>query len=578
MDFLNKSFQQLTELFRSMTPAARITSGILLVAIAVSMIYLFQFQMSGGEAYLYGNREFSAEEVGQMEGAFGNSGLNDYEVVGNRIRVPRSERDQYYKALADNSAIPYSIQRDKETSSLSNPFLSNAALNKHDKAAKTEKLQRTIAELPKIANAYVQWDEHRVNPPFANMQKTCTVSVKPVGSHALTGEEFRAVSNIVRGALSGIRAEDIHITDLNSGEAWTGEEIAASESENELSREKKNAESDYRDKIRAALVDYHGSRVQVDVTLDPTARTTTWSKQVEAGTPIRTSSEKENTKSTTGGNGGAPGVRSNNNTATANGAASIAATRQNSSDSQKEMTENIAGGTLTSRVEAGYKVLKVEASIGIPQDYVEKLYLYFNPPADGEEKVIPIADLRNFFETSIEKDIADLIRPLLPAPTTLEDPYEQIVIRMTPSVDLDPAPSPDYTGYLLTWLDANWQNLGLMGFGLFAVVMLKSMVGTATKDLDAADTVEREFGSLLPAEDDDDSDEIEEVIIDENGQKRIVRRKRIEVEEEKVEKANQLLERFQNREPTLRDELVELVESDLDAAAEVLRSWIGDRV
>jgi hypothetical protein len=37
MDFFAKTFAQLAELFRSMTPAARITTGLLLAAVVISL-------------------------------------------------------------------------------------------------------------------------------------------------------------------------------------------------------------------------------------------------------------------------------------------------------------------------------------------------------------------------------------------------------------------------------------------------------------------------------------------------------------------------------------------------------------
>ena len=54
MDFLNKAFAQFSDLFRSMTPGGRITAGLLLVVAVVSVGYLFQHQVSGGDDYLFG--------------------------------------------------------------------------------------------------------------------------------------------------------------------------------------------------------------------------------------------------------------------------------------------------------------------------------------------------------------------------------------------------------------------------------------------------------------------------------------------------------------------------------------------
>lgn len=577
MDFLNKAALQITDLFKTMTPTARITSGLLLVGIIVSMFYLFQYQMNGGEVYLYGAREFSSEEIGQMESAFGNAGLNGWEVVGSRIQVPLSERDQYLKALSDNSAIPYSIQRDGDEDSIASPFMSGVQVQLQEKRRKTDRMEHTIASRPNIASAVVSWDEFKEKAPFTSIRRTCSVTVKTTGSYRLTGDDYRAIAKIVSGSLAGIKDEDIFIIDQNGGDSWSGDKIAATEQESELARARKEAEEDYRRKIRSALSHYHGHTVQVDVSLDPISQTSIWSKKVDPGTTIRTTSEKENNSSTSGGNGGAPGVRSNNNVS-ANGTATLAATRQSSSDLQRETTEQIAGGTLTNQTKAGFEILQVEASIGIPQDFVERYYLKMNPPADDTtETAIDQTKLAAFFEKDIRQKIAKIVQPLLPAPQAAESPYDSIVIEMLPSIDMDPLPGPDYATTALTWLAANWQNLGLMGFGLFAVVMLRSMVGSAVKDISTAETVDREFGHLLPDED-YDGDEIEEVIIDEDGRKRIVKKKRVDTEEEMEEKANQLLERFQNREPTLRDELIELVEADLDSAAEVLRSWIGEPV
>ena len=44
MDFVNKAFAQASDLFRSMTPAARITTGLLLAAVVISVGYLFNHQ------------------------------------------------------------------------------------------------------------------------------------------------------------------------------------------------------------------------------------------------------------------------------------------------------------------------------------------------------------------------------------------------------------------------------------------------------------------------------------------------------------------------------------------------------
>src|SRR5215469_10012762 len=100
MDFLNKSFAQIAELFRSMTPGARITAGLLLAVVVVSAGYLFTHQVTGGDAYLLDGQHFSTSELESMQAAFGKAGLGSFEVDAGRLRVPRGMKAKYMAALA----------------------------------------------------------------------------------------------------------------------------------------------------------------------------------------------------------------------------------------------------------------------------------------------------------------------------------------------------------------------------------------------------------------------------------------------------------------------------------------------
>ena len=103
MDFLNRAQSQVSDLLRSMTPSTRITSGLLAGTIVVSLVYLFAFQLNGGSEFLLGAHEFSHEDLEEMQKTFAASGLDDAEIVGNRIRVPRSKRVEYLRALSENN-------------------------------------------------------------------------------------------------------------------------------------------------------------------------------------------------------------------------------------------------------------------------------------------------------------------------------------------------------------------------------------------------------------------------------------------------------------------------------------------
>src|SRR3972149_9909173 len=88
MDFINKAFLQLTELFRSMTIGARITAALLLVLVVVSLAYLFHYQASGPAVYLMGGEAFSTEQLRAMEAALAKEGLGGWTFDGSRSRLP----------------------------------------------------------------------------------------------------------------------------------------------------------------------------------------------------------------------------------------------------------------------------------------------------------------------------------------------------------------------------------------------------------------------------------------------------------------------------------------------------------
>ena len=89
MDGLNKAYMQVVELFRTMTPAARITTALLLAVVVISLVFLLRQHTGVADEPLFGGQEFSQAELDAMEAAFAKKGLNDWDVSGRRIQIPR---------------------------------------------------------------------------------------------------------------------------------------------------------------------------------------------------------------------------------------------------------------------------------------------------------------------------------------------------------------------------------------------------------------------------------------------------------------------------------------------------------
>ena len=86
---MNKALAQLTDLFRSMTPGARITAGLLLTVVVVSLAYLFNSGFSGPDTYLLGGKSFTDTEMAHIQVAFGQALNPVIERIAARIALLR---------------------------------------------------------------------------------------------------------------------------------------------------------------------------------------------------------------------------------------------------------------------------------------------------------------------------------------------------------------------------------------------------------------------------------------------------------------------------------------------------------
>ena len=208
MDFLNKTFAQVKDLFQSMTPGARITAGLLLAVVVISLGYLFTHQVSGTDVYLMGAASFSASDLPAMEAAFAKAELNSYEIRGTGILIPRGQRDRYMAALADANALPPNIhevldEAIKDTS----PFVGKQQREARLKAAKQKMLGMIIRSMQGIENAYVLYDEEEKRQFRREKVITASVGVKPQVSQYLDDSQISAIQHLVAYSIASTASE-----------------------------------------------------------------------------------------------------------------------------------------------------------------------------------------------------------------------------------------------------------------------------------------------------------------------------------------------------------------------------------
>src|SRR5262249_438982 len=148
-----------SELFRSLSPAARIMTVLLLVAIVVSIAFLFNHPFSAGACYLFGGEPVAFSEINAMTAAFGKAGLSDFELEGNRIRVPRGKQGFYMGALADAGALPRNFLDPMKKSLEGNILLVDRKTREEKiKVAQQEQLAEIVSRMRGIEWATVMYN------------------------------------------------------------------------------------------------------------------------------------------------------------------------------------------------------------------------------------------------------------------------------------------------------------------------------------------------------------------------------------------------------------------------------------
>lgn len=547
MSFIRDYFQQARDALLSLPPANRVLAGLLAAVVVIGLGLLVHSSSSGSYHYIFGGKLLGEAEIMKAEGAFSSAGLSDYEVVGSRIRVPAAHKDLYLRALHDGDALPAGIgdikQQAIEDSSV---FESNAHRDARMEHATEQSLARQIMLIPGIRNAQVQYDRAREGLSRAYKQ-SASVFVVPIGTEPLPRSRIRQIQEHVSAAFAGMNREDVRVTDANGGDVGP----LLSEDADPQARWKHFWEDHYERRIARLLSGYGPMRIAAEAVIDPTLRLEKTELQYDAEpstTRERVASyESESVKPL---EGGPPGVASNvgNRPQSLNGAAN-----QSSKISQStEEFDRLPGHALTHTETGGLLPRRVSVSILLPQSYYttkyRMAYVRQNPSTD-QDNIPPMpADeferLRKETSDNIKTAVATVLPPLPPG----DDRFPLVTVSDYPDLPLESPPVESSTAIALGWLASHWQSVLLVVLALIGLLMVRSFGRTPPSNSVPKEFLET-FGLEIPSP------------------------PKPEVDPEDV------LEGALQMEITggeLKDQLTSMIDKNPDAAANVLRSWIGD--
>lgn len=560
MNFLNQALNQLGDLFRSMTVGARITAALLLAVVVISLAYLFNSRLTGGDEFLLGGQTFSADEINEMEAAWGKAGLTSYEVDGNRIRVPRTQRSAYMGALADESALPAKWGTWLEQmASESSPLTSPRETEQRRKILLQQQIIQVLESMDGVQRAMVLLDAEQRKGFRSEKLATASVSIQPEGKRPLTEDTAETIKATVAYSVVGLTPDRVNVTDLSTQRSFPSSPEGSAGARGEiLLAQKRRYQDDYTRRIQQALRDVPGADVAVNVELSGDLEQTSRTTEIDSKEAVVIHSQKETQRSVTssGGPGGRPGLeaqqRGANNQPANLAAGGGAPTREE--DQLRTQQDSIVPHGETHQLRSGLVPQRVTVSVGVPGSYFRKVWESRNPPAPGAAAQAPTAQDLSVIEQEQIKKIREHVLQQIPKQPGI-DPVELVAVTTFPELPVESIPETPLADTAATWLAQSWATLGLFGLSIFSLLVLRSTIRSAPATATIVETPIAAPETSHVAERDE-----EPVISEITGE---------------IVPGGPRIKRRRLHGPTMKDDLVDIVREDPEAAAKILRGWIG---
>jgi flagellar M-ring protein FliF len=553
MDFLNKAWTQLTDLFRSMTPGARVTAGLLLAVLAISLTFLLRSHVSSPDEYLLAGASF---EMDATLKAFSKANLDTYVVEGSRIRVPRAQQTKYLAALADGNALPGDLfssvdkAEDKD-----GPFLPPEQSEARRKTAKEKLLSAIVSGMQGVQNAVVLYDVDVKQGLRREKILTASVNVRPRGSEPLTEQRVQAIRRLVASSIAGLEPEKVTVSDLSTGKTYYGGAGGIGNSlDDAYAVHKREYEQEWTEKVLNALSRIPGVTVTTNVELD---KKQLLRKEEVKHDPKSVPYQTEEKTTTETSEGNSPGGRVGAVAQTANAPASLAASSGKGQGEQKERSEqkavNAISSTRSEETTVGLTPQRVAVAVSIPASYFKKVWQERNPVEPGTPPKTPdpkeLEAIRTAVLSDVKKQVATLLPPKVEGQTDSSDP---VMVTEFQDITTPAPPEPGVRELVVGWLVQYWTTVGLMLLGLVSLLVLRSVVRSVAPPPAAPAVAPAAAAAVTAAE--------------------------VEEEPPPAETSAPARRLKRTRKPgvSLKEELSDLVKEDPDAAASILRTWIGN--
>jgi flagellar M-ring protein FliF len=383
-------------------------------------------------------------------------------------------------------------------------------------------------------------------------EATASVTVKPLGNQSLKRELASGIRRMVAASFAGLEEKDVKVWDHNTGFVFDGdpEDPAASMGEGYIARQR-SLEHHLEEDIRSLLAHIGGLRVQATVILDNEWQLHEQKIQHDPKTVPAQISETDTRRTVESKTPAGPvGARSQENSSMRLSSTDVAGPNEEETKTQSQ-TINAISSTRTEKHSIGPIIDRATVALAVPASYFQNIWLEQNPPdpeadADAEPGKPDQGELAQI-QTQELATIREQVAILLPETEGVEDKTELVHVSVYLDSKPEELPKPGLIGRCVDWLSRHWTTIGLIALLAGTLVVLRGMFRAAAIAEPGIDPAVLAVGET-PGE----------------------------AGAAKETAAARRLRRFEGGGASLRDELSELVDEDPDAAANILRAWIGN--
>ena len=261
--------QNLITRWFSKSSVRMLTLASITVAI-LAILHVSQQQANTPMQQLLQGCKLQSRDLHRMQIAFGQAGLNDFQVKEGVIWVPRARHSSYLAAANEHDAIPTELKltKDPSESDTGNPFLSRSQQEYRKHLRRKNQIREMVIRLPFVDQAWFEMDQAPRQNAFSTARRSAVLSIRSTPESPLREAHVDTIKQMVAGAVSDLPVENIVVIDLNNGFAHQDNTDQLTQKQRELSQIAVNQKRFYENRAQEMLQDLPGVKVRVDVAVN----------------------------------------------------------------------------------------------------------------------------------------------------------------------------------------------------------------------------------------------------------------------------------------------------------------------